>query len=68
MLLGFLVVDSESARQQACRLLSSGSLSPLSDAVLRCLAFYTYTGAITEQCKGALEGLLRGLQQPAPEP
>ena len=62
MLLGFLVVDSEGAREEACTLLSSGSLKPVTAAIRRCLDFYSYTGAITEECKAALVKLLEALE------
>lgn len=62
MLLGFLVVDSEGSRKAACTLLRSGSLTTVTKAIRRCLDFYSYTGAITEECKAALGELLENLE------
>ena len=61
MLLGFLVVDSEVSRSTACSLLRGGSLGTVSASIRRCLDFYSYTGAITEECKGSLVQLLDSL-------
>lgn len=60
--MGFLVVDSGTSRDQACRLLRGGSLDPVAAAIKRCLDFYSYTGAITEECKASLVELLQGLE------
>jgi hypothetical protein len=63
MLLGFLVVDSEGSRSAAVSWLRSGSLGTVSASIRRCLDFYSYTGAITEDCKDSLVQLLENLSK-----
>ena len=61
MLLGFIVVDSPESQKEACAMLRTGSLQPIAASIRSCLDFYSYTGAITEECKASLIQLLKSM-------
>ena len=63
MLLGFIIIDSAEAQREACALLRSASLRPVAASIRSCLDFYSYTGAITEECKASLVQLLGSLAE-----
>lgn len=63
MLLGFLIEEDSSLRQQAASLLPGGTLEPIVAAVEKCLEFYVRADAITDSSSTKLKNLVASLRR-----